>query len=109
MAQWQRFFLLALAAAWFSWRIWQQQKRNQAIQNTINYFAHSGYEHSSVNDILWDICRNCISRLGLEDCVIYLLDEEKGVLVQKAAFGPKSPSDFEIFNPIEIPLGKGIV
>jgi len=31
------------------------------------------------------------------------------VLVQKAAYGPKNPKDFEIENPLEIPVGKGIV
>ena len=75
----------------------------------VDYFANSGYEHSSVNDVLWDIARNCISRLDFEDCVIYLLDEERKVLLQQAAYGPKNPKEFEIANPIEIPLGKGIV
>src|SRR5690606_14139699 len=27
----------------------------------------------------------------------------------KAAFGEKNPNDFEIYKPIEIPMGKGIV
>ena len=64
---------------------------------------------STVNDILWDICRNCVSRLHFEDCVIYLLDDEGKMLQQKAAYGPKNPKEFEILNPIEIPVGKGIV
>ncbi|HYE30350.1 MAG TPA: ATP-binding protein [Methylomirabilota bacterium] len=55
------------------------------------------------------ITRGCISVLGFEDCVIYLLDEERGVLVQRAAFGPKNPKDREIFAPLEIKLGQGIV
>ncbi len=29
--------------------------------------------------------------------------------MQKAAYGPKNPKDYEIYEPIEIPLGKGIV
>src|SRR5690606_41097020 len=53
--------------------------------------------------------RNCISRLGFEDCVIYLVDEEKKLLKQKAAYGPKNSRAFEIVNPISIPFGKGIV
>ncbi|HYD92075.1 MAG TPA: GAF domain-containing protein, partial [Flavobacterium sp.] len=87
----------------------QKKKRETSIQNLLNYFAHSTYDHLTVNEIIWDICRNCISSLNFEDCVIYLLDEERKVLSQKAAYGPKSPQPFEIFNPIEIPLGKGIV
>jgi ligand-binding sensor domain-containing protein/putative methionine-R-sulfoxide reductase with GAF domain/two-component sensor histidine kinase len=86
----------------------QKQKRRKQYQRTIDYFTHSGFEHSTVDDILWDIARNCISGLGFQDCVIYLVDEQRKVLVQKAAYGPKSPRHFEIINRIEIPVGKGI-
>src|SRR4030095_1658132 len=41
--------------------------------------------------------------------VIYLLDRDQKVLVQKAAFGPKNPEGRQILNLITIPLGKGIV
>jgi LytS/YehU family sensor histidine kinase len=41
--------------------------------------------------------------------VIYLLDEKRNVLVQKAAWGPKTTDENKILNPIEISLGKGIV
>jgi signal transduction histidine kinase/DNA-binding response OmpR family regulator len=43
------------------------------------------------------------------DCVIYLLDESRGMLVQKAAYGTKNPGNFDIHDPIELPLGTGIV
>ena len=76
---------------------------------TINYFATSLFGKNTIYEILWDVAKNCISRLGLVDCVIYLLDEERGVLVQKAAYGKKNPEEFKIFVPIEIPLGMGIV
>lgn len=75
----------------------------------IDYFALSFYGSNTVDEILWDVCRNCISRLGFEDAVAYLLDEERNVLIQKAAYGPKNPKGYEIINPIEIPLGHGIV
>jgi signal transduction histidine kinase len=81
----------------------------EETDNTINYFATSLFGKNSVEEILWDIAKNCISRLGLVDCVIYLLDDSGKVLVQKAAYGTKNPEDFEIHEPIEIPLGKGIV
>jgi ligand-binding sensor domain-containing protein/putative methionine-R-sulfoxide reductase with GAF domain len=87
-----------------------RRKRREAaeVKRMIEYFTHAGTADSSVGLILWDITRNCISRLGFEDCVIYLLNGEKNVLVQKAAYGAKSPHAFEIANPIEIPVGKGI-
>ncbi len=82
-------------------------KRN--IDRTIDYFANSVYGENSVNEICWDIARNCISQLQFEDCVVYLLDEEKQVLLQKAAYGPKNPKGHEIVDPIEISFGYGIV
>ena len=86
-----------------------QQKEQLETEQAINYFASSMYEQQKVENILWDVARNCIGRLRFEDCVIYLLDDERNVLVQKAAHGPKSPVSFEIADPIEIPVGKGIV
>lgn len=76
------------------------------IEEIINYFAISLFGQNTVDEVLWDLTRNCISRLGFEDCVIYLVDEDRQVLVQKAAYVPKSPKDFTIYQPLEIPIGK---
>ena len=84
-------------------------RQKRSIDSTIDYFANSVYGQNSVTEICWDIARNCISQLKLEDCVVYLLDKERKVLVQKAAFGPKNPKGHEIANPLEIEIGKGIV
>lgn len=98
-----------LLAQYLLLRSYQHRQRQKEMQKMIDYFALSGQYHITTDDILWDIARNCISRLQFEDCVIYLIDEERNVLVQKAAYGVKNPSEREIFNPIEIPIGKGIV
>lgn len=87
----------------------KEQKEELETEQAINYFATSMYEHQNVESILWDVARNCIGRLQFEDCVIYVLDEERKVLVQKAAHGPKSPKPMEIETPIEIQVGYGIV
>ena len=47
--------------------------------------------------------------MGLEDCVIYLRDEDKGVWVQKAAYGPKNVDYRAIHEPMELAFGQGIV
>ncbi|WP_315818784.1 histidine kinase [Paraflavitalea speifideaquila] len=95
------------------WLLLKQRKSSQSddleIERTINYFATSLFGKNTIEEILWDVTKNCISHLNFEDCVIYLVDEDRKVLVQKAAYGPKNPRDYEIHDPIEIPLGKGIV
>lgn len=84
------------------------QKEELEAEQAINYFSSSMYSRQSADEILWDVARNCIGRLMFEDCVIYLVDEQRKVLVQKAAHGPKSPRKYEMAEPIDIPLGKGI-
>ncbi len=79
------------------------------IEQIINHFAASMNSISNIDDLLWDVAKNCISKLKFEDCVIYLKDEHRNVLIQKAAWGPKTTEENKIINPIEIPLGKGIV
>lgn len=81
----------------------------QEIDETVHYFATSLYGKNTVDEILWDVAKNCIARLGFVDCVIYLLNDEQTALVQKAAYGNKNPEAYSILNPLVIPLGEGIV
>jgi two-component system, LytTR family, sensor kinase len=79
------------------------------MMQVINYFASSINEQKDIDNLLWDVAKNCISKIGFEDCVIYLKNTERNVLVQKAAWGPKTSYENKIVNPIEIGAGKGIV
>lgn len=79
------------------------------VEKIINYFSTSLLGQNTVDEILWDVASNCVSQLGFTDCVVYLVDESNQKLVQKAAYGQKKSGDFEVFQPIELPLGKGIV
>ncbi|NAS29970.1 GAF domain-containing protein [Flavobacteriaceae bacterium R38] len=79
------------------------------FSDVLVYFSESLQGINNEDDILWDLAKNCISKLGFVDCVVYLLDSERDVLIQKAAYGPKNPKDFEIHEPVERPLGYGIV
>ncbi|XXF79985.1 adenylate/guanylate cyclase domain-containing protein [Myxococcaceae bacterium GXIMD 01537] len=64
---------------------------------------------TDLDDILWDVANGTVAHLGLEDCVIYLLDDARRELVQRAAYGPKNPQGREILSPLRIPVGQGIV
>ena len=92
------------------------------VEQVTNYFTTSMSSRETVDDLLWDVAKRCISKLNFEDCVIYMKDDTTNMLVQKAAWGPKSTGDFDgtqaelsmakvnkILSPIEIPVGKGIV
>ncbi|WP_298419398.1 helix-turn-helix domain-containing protein [uncultured Kordia sp.] len=85
-----------------------KQNQSQVIA-ILSYFATSLFDKNKTKEVLWDIIENCISKLQLEDCVLYLLDEKKQVLHQEAAFGNKKQDAFEIHEPKKIPVGEGIV
>jgi two-component system LytT family sensor kinase len=97
-----------MTVAMILYRRYSLYRQKYLSEATITYFATSLFGKNTVDDILWDVAKNCISRLHFEDCVIYLVDEDRQVLMQKAAYGPKNPVRFEIQHPIEIPIGKGI-
>lgn len=79
------------------------------IEKAANKFATSFYGKSTVEDILWDLAKNCVHYLGFKDCVVYQCDYSQKKLVQTAAFGPKNPYGRKINNLLEIPFEKGIV
>ena len=87
----------------------QEKQHDLEVGQAVNQFSQSLFEQTTVDDVLWDLAKNCISRLGFVDSVIYLIDSSGKLLIQKAAYGPKNPIDLDILNPITIPLGEGIV
>jgi signal transduction histidine kinase/tetratricopeptide (TPR) repeat protein len=87
----------------------KKQKVELKTEKLINQFSQSLVKANTVNEVLWSVVKNCISKLDFEDCVIYLLDKEKNLLIQHAAYGPKNPKGYDIYNPISIQIGKGIV
>lgn len=72
-------------------------------------FAGDIADIDNIESLLWTVAEKTISKLGWVDCVIYLKDDQRNILVQMAAFGPKSMDYKSIFEPIEIPIGKGVV
>jgi two-component system, LytTR family, sensor kinase len=129
---WQQYWFVILVIAFIGWILYRLLKQREKaiaekeaqktelqklkadnyqyqleIEKVVNYFAFSINQKNTVDEMLWDVARNCIAHLGFEDCVIYL--REKDVLVQKAAWGPKTTLENKIINPIDIPLGRGIV
>ncbi|MEX0360016.1 MAG: histidine kinase [Allomuricauda sp.] len=82
-------------------------KTNQ-FEDILIYFSKSWLGKENEDEILWDLAKNCIAKLGFVDCVVYLIDQDQKLLVQKAAYGPKNPKDRNLYNPVEIGLGEGI-
>ena len=75
----------------------------------LHQFALDLLQRSTLNEIFWLIADRVIAGMGFEDCVIYLLDADNKILIQKAAYGPKNPEGRTIKDAITIPVGEGIV
>ncbi|MBL7742585.1 MAG: GAF domain-containing protein [Chitinophagaceae bacterium] len=99
----------AVIAVVLLYRLIYSLRQKIKAEKALNEFATSLYGQHTIEDILWDTARNCIEKIGFTDCVIYLKEDARDMLVQAAAFGPKNPYRREILNKIEIPVGKGIV
>ena len=74
----------------------------------INQFAKDLIRLSSSQDLIWHTVNEVVGHIGFLDCVIYLIDEDRNMLVQSAAHGPKGDRNRKILNAIEIPIGQGI-
>ncbi|MDZ4750192.1 MAG: GAF domain-containing protein [Flavobacteriales bacterium] len=90
-------------------KLWLQRRAHDKELAIVEDFAARLFGKVSSDDILWGLAQSCISKLGFEDCVVYLYNKTSGVLIQKAAFGPKNPHGHAIKNPLNLPIGHGIV
>ncbi|HRH64766.1 MAG TPA: histidine kinase [Bacteroidia bacterium] len=108
---WFRLLLVLILVVCVLWyiRIFRKKTLKKESDKAIAYFANSLQGKNKVEELVWDITHNVITRTDLVDCVVYLLDKEKNVLIQKAAFGNKNIGEHNILNPLEIPIGNGIV
>lgn len=101
--------LIFLNDVTFQLQIEDERREELEAEKTINIFAQSLFNENTVDGVLWSLTKNCIAHLGFYECVVYLVDNDQQFLIQKAAHGPKNPSERQIFNPIKIEIGKGIV
>ena len=79
------------------------------LEQITNFFSTSLIDKTTVDDVLWDVARNLIGRLGFVDCMIYLWNHDKTKMIQKAGFGPKGSIE-EINKQIfDVVPGQGVV
>jgi putative methionine-R-sulfoxide reductase with GAF domain len=87
----------------------EQYKSKLELEQIINYFSSSLVDKHTVDDVLWDVAKNLIGRLGFVDCMIYLWNDDKTKMLQKAGHGPKD-SEEEISKQLFTVLpGQGLV
>ena len=87
-------------------------KPSEEIPNSLTAlldFTHHVNAIESVEKAIWHMAHHTIKSQGFEDCVVYLLNDDKETLIQVAAYGPKNPKRYEISNALKLKVGQGVV
>jgi PAS domain S-box-containing protein len=87
----------------------QELSESKKFLSSINGFVTKLLDKDDIQTLSWEIAENVIHSFGFTDCVIYILNEEKGCLEQLAAYGSKDAGEHTIKDPIQLSLGQGIV
>ena len=84
-------------------------KNKLELEQIINYFSFSLIDKNSVDDVLWDVAKNLIGRLGFVDCMIYMWDADKIKMEQRAGYGSKGSMEEIKNNNFNVLPGQGVV
>jgi PAS domain S-box-containing protein len=87
----------------------EARQRDLEVAEAVNEFAHSLFRQRTEEDVLWDLARNCVQRLGFRECAIYMMDDGGSGLSARAAHGPENPIDLTQRKPRPVAVGEGIV
>ncbi len=86
-----------------------QYKSKLEMELIINYFSSSLLGKNTEDDVLWDVAKNLIGRLGFVDCMIYLWNGSKTKMIQRAGFGAKGSIEEIKGQPFDVLPGQGVV
>ncbi|MEP6750465.1 MAG: histidine kinase, partial [Bacteroidota bacterium] len=86
-----------------------QYKNKLELEQIVNYFSSSLIDKKNMDEVLWDVAKNLIGRLGFADCMIYLWNSEKTLMVQRAGYGPKGSIEEIQKKPFTVSCGQGVV
>lgn len=101
--------LLVLLACYGGVRIYLLIRNKYKQQTILNFFVASLSTRISIDDMVCSITNNCVEKLGFNNSAVYILDDEKNVLVQRAACNVPNTKKFHTSIPLEISLGQGII
>lgn len=84
-------------------------KNRLELEHISHYFSSSLAGKRTKDEVLWDVAQNLIGKMNYEDCIIYLWNDDKTKLIQKAAYGPKGKPEHIVTQQFEVLPGQGIV
>lgn len=87
----------------------ERYKNKLEMEQIISYFSNSLIDKKTVDNVLWDVTKNLIGRIGFVDCIIYLWNNDKTKMIQKAGIGPKGSEEEINKKQFDVIPGQGVV
>lgn len=84
-------------------------KNKYELEQITHYFSSSLADKKTSGDVLWDVAENLIGRLNYVDCMIYLWNDDKTKMIQKAAYGLKGKPELLSEQLFDVKPGQGVV
>jgi len=86
-----------------------EYKNQFELEQISNYFSSFLAHKKDVDEVLWDVAKNLIGRMKYSDCMIYLWNEDRTKMVQKASYGPKGNPKAIHESTFDVLPGQGVV
>lgn len=87
----------------------EQYRQQLEFEQIVNFFSGSLADKGTQEEVIWDVAKNLIHKLGFANCMIYLWNEDKTLLLQKAGYGPNGSLEEVIKQPFNVEPWQGIV
>lgn len=87
----------------------EEYKERLELEKISNYFSSSFSNKKNVDEVLWDVASNLGKWMKYVDCMIYIWNEDKSRMIQKAGHGPKGTPEAISQNVFDVVPGQGVV
>ncbi len=87
----------------------EDYKNKYELEQITYYFSSSLADKKTADEVLWDVAENLIARLGYVDCMLYLWNDDKTKMIQKAAYGLKGKPELLSEQLFDVKKGQGVV
>ncbi|MFT3908370.1 MAG: histidine kinase [Ferruginibacter sp.] len=87
----------------------EEYKSQFELEQISHFFSSSLAGKKNVDEVLWDVAKNLIGRMNYADCMIYLWNDDKTKMIQKAAYGPKGDPVAINSTQFDVSPGQGVV
>ena len=87
----------------------EKYKSQLELEQISSYFSSSLSGMNNTDEVMWDVAKNLIGKLGFVDCMIYLWNTDKTKMIQVSGYGPKGTAEQIKRQLFDVIPGQGVV